>query len=120
MDPMPRSVLRPIRLLATAVLAAGALAACSGPEGEATPSPVVLTIGTNDNPETWVTGEIVHFAELVAEASQGRLIIEPQWGFGGESTPHWDQVVGQAVIDGGLDLGLIPTRAWDALGVTSL
>jgi TRAP-type C4-dicarboxylate transport system substrate-binding protein len=113
-----RTTVRLTALLGAGAFFAAALGGCTAPA--ASPELVVLSIGTNDLPESAVTREILHFAQAVKQASSNAIVIEPQWGFGGEQTPHWDQIVGQAVIVGDLDMAAVPTRAWDALGVTSL
>ena len=41
------------------------------------------------------------------------------WGAAGD-TSDWDQVVAGRVVRGDLDMGMIPARAWDTEGVTSL
>ncbi|MGB4779101.1 TRAP transporter substrate-binding protein [Microbacterium sp.] len=106
------------RLLASAaaaVIVIVGLPACAA----VTANPITLTIGTQDNDDTHVAGEIKHFADLVDTASGGSITITPVWRAAGDVS-RWDQVVAQQVIDGELDLGMVPTRAWDALGVTSL
>jgi len=119
MRPLPRTTVRLTALLGAGAVFAIALGGCTSVPA-APPELVVLSIGTNDFPESAVTREILYFAQAVKEASGNTLLIEPQWGFGGEQSPHWDQIVGQAVIVGDLDMAAVPTRAWDALGVTSL
>lgn len=94
----------------------GALSGCAAASAE----PITLSIGTNDNDDTNVADEIRHFAELVSKGSGGAITIEPEWNAGGGNAPRWDQVVAQRVIDGDLDMGMVPSRAWDALSVTSL
>ena len=39
---------------------------------------------------------------------------------GGRYQPHWDQAIATMLMDGQLDLAMVPSRAWDDLGVTSL
>ena len=47
--------------------------------------------------------------------------IEPVWNAAGDTgDDDWDQKVARMVVAGELDMGLIPTRAWDTEGVTSL
>ena len=53
--------------------------------------------------------------------SDGQLLIEPIWHAGGDPFPaNADQVVARMVVNGQLDMGIIPARAWDTEGVTSL
>jgi TRAP-type C4-dicarboxylate transport system substrate-binding protein len=93
-------------------------AACSSPVPTA--APLVLRIGTDDDAETPAADQIRHFADEVSTRSHGTLKIEPVWHAAGEDIPHWDQAVAKLVIEGKLDLGMVPSRAWDDLGVTSL
>ena len=34
----------------------------------------------------------------------------------GNTNPHWDQAIAERVTSGDLEMGLIPTRAWDCSG----
>ena len=45
--------------------------------------------------------------------------IRPVLDAGGED-PDWDQRVARKVAGGDFEMGLIPTRAWDTEGVTTL
>ena len=51
--------------------------------------------------------------------SDGELRIEPVLNAGGENA-DWDQRVARKVAGGDFEMGLIPARAWDTEGVTSL
>ena len=82
--------------------------------------PLVLEIGTNDFPGRVAAEQIEKFAETVAKLSEGLLLIEPVWRVGGENVTHWDQEVSRQVVSGELDMGNIPSRAFDTEGVTSL
>lgn len=82
--------------------------------------PLVLEIGTNDFPGRVAAEQIEKFAETVAKLSEGLLLIEPVWRVGGENVTHWDQEVSRQVVSGELDMGNIPSRAFDTQGVTSL
>jgi TRAP-type transport system periplasmic protein len=88
---------------------------------------VELTMGTEGRPGRPDAEQILHFADQVAERSDGRIRIEPVWGVGGDENdadpadyPGWDQLVARAVAAGDLDLAHVPARAWDTEGVTSL
>jgi TRAP-type C4-dicarboxylate transport system substrate-binding protein len=63
---------------------------------------------------------IEEFANRVEQLSGGGLRIEPVWRASGGDLRAWDQRVARKVVEGELDLGLIPARAWDTEGVTSL
>lgn len=82
---------------------------------------VTLTLGTDDSPGVPSADQISHFADQVARLSDGKITIEPQWHAEGNDHPtDWDQAVAEMVRDGGLDLALGPTWAWDVLGVRTL
>lgn len=104
-------------------LAAG-LVACSVPQDAArsggAPPPLVLSIGTNDPEGRPASDQVAEFARQVQSASQGAVRIEPRYRVGGEGTPGWDQIVARQVMEGELDLAMVPARAWDTEGVTSL
>ena len=108
-----------------------ALAACTSSASEQeqsraksatyTGDAVTLTIGTDDSPGVPSADQIQHFAEQVAELSDGRITIRPRWHAEGNDHPtDWDQAVAAMVQDGQLDLALGPTWAWDELDVTTL
>jgi TRAP-type C4-dicarboxylate transport system substrate-binding protein len=114
-----------------AVVACGITACAGSPSppitteagGSATPASdtdaIVLTIGTSDLDTMPGAGQIKHFAQQVSERSEGAITLEPQWD-AARNTSHWDQAVARMLLDGDLDLAMIPSRAWDDLGVTSL
>ncbi|MGP3917775.1 TRAP transporter substrate-binding protein [Nonomuraea sp. 10N515B] len=104
-----------------AVLAAG----CAAPSGNvdkagAGTSVKALTIGTDDQPGRPAAAAIEEFARQVSAKSGGRLRIQPRWRAAGEGADDWDQQVARLITGGRLDMGLIPSRAWDTEGVTSL
>jgi TRAP-type C4-dicarboxylate transport system substrate-binding protein len=80
---------------------------------------VTLRVGTDDGPDFVGAQQIEHFAEEVSTRSGGTVTIEPVWHADGHH-PHWDQAVAKMLFNDELDLAMIPSRAWDALGVTSL
>jgi TRAP-type C4-dicarboxylate transport system substrate-binding protein len=80
---------------------------------------VTLRLGTDDGPETPGAQQIKHFAGEVARRSGGAVTIKPVWHADG-GQPHWDQYVARMVMDGRLDLAMVPSRAWDDVGVESL
>jgi TRAP-type C4-dicarboxylate transport system substrate-binding protein len=112
---------RPVAFVAAGV---AVLVACSD-DGDSTKAgsgapPVTLRIGTEDPPGRPTQDQIGEFARHVEELSEGQLRIEPVFRAGGANNADWDQVVGRMVVSGELDMGLIPARAWDTEGVTSL
>jgi TRAP-type C4-dicarboxylate transport system substrate-binding protein len=106
--------------LAVLMLAISACTADSASKAGGDEPPLVLTMGTNDYPGRPAAEQIEHFGERVAKLSGGSIHIEPKWEVGGRNTPDWDQVVARSVISGELDMGNIPSRAWDTEGVNSL
>jgi len=81
----------------------------------------VLRMGTADAKGRLASEQIVTFAREVDARSHGSLVIDPVYSAdaGGPGT-GWDQRVARRVVSGDLDLGMIPARAWDTEGVTSL
>lgn len=97
--------------------------ACSGGEaskagGDA--APLTLRIGTDDGPGRPAADQIEEFARQVAALSNGQIVVEPVWNAEGPGQADWDQAVARLVVSGELDMGMIPARAWDTEGVTSL
>ncbi len=98
--------------------------ACGGAEegskagGDAVP--VTLRIGTDDGPGRPAADQIHEFARQVDAMSAGQITIEPVWNADGQGQRDWDQRVARMVVSGELEMGLIPSRAWDTEGVTSL
>src|SRR5262245_29187544 len=85
----------------------------------ATPPGVVVTlrVGTDDVPGRPAADQIQEFARAVAERGDGSIVVEPAWHAAGD-TANWDQHVARLVTSGELEMGLIPSRAWDTEGVT--
>ena len=85
-----------------------------------TPDAVLtLRIGTDDVPGRPAADQIEAFARAVAEHGDGSIVVEPVWHAAGD-TADWDQQVARLVTSGELEMGLIPARAWDTEGVTTL
>jgi TRAP-type C4-dicarboxylate transport system substrate-binding protein len=98
--------------------ATGCTGSAPSKAGGASP-PLTLRIGTNDEPGRPAARAIEEFARQVTTLSHGRIRIDPVYQVAGDS-PSWDQVVARQVINGQLDMGMIPARAWDTEKVTSL
>jgi TRAP-type C4-dicarboxylate transport system substrate-binding protein len=112
-------------VLATSVLLITGCGDSGGTKAGGASSPVTLRLATPDPPSAPSHSQIEHFAQEVETRSGGRLQIEPVYGaasteLGGGVRPDWDQVTGRRVVSGELEMGLIPARAWDTEGVTSL
>lgn len=81
---------------------------------------VVLTMGTDDVAGRPSSDAIEEFARQVAQRSDGNLTVEPKFKAAGDDADDWDQQVARMIVAGDLDLGVIPARAWDTEGVTSM
>ena len=81
----------------------------------------VLTLGlaSPEVPGRPGSRDVEYFVEQVESAADGRLRVDVEWGVGGGDA-SWDQTTARQVIDGTSDLGFIPARAWDSLGVVTL
>lgn len=90
------------------------------PAPEPTPQTVTLRIGTNDDGDVPARRQIEEYARQVESASSGKLLIEPVFRAAGDASRDPDQAVARKVVAGELEMGLIPARAWDTEGVTSL
>ncbi len=120
-----RSSLVPVALItAVAWSAAGCSAETGATKAGGEAAPVTLRIGTDDPPGRATGDQIEEFARQVETLSDGLVRIEPVWKATGETGPDafddWDQKVARLVVDGELEMGLIPARAWDTEGVTEL
>jgi TRAP-type C4-dicarboxylate transport system substrate-binding protein len=80
---------------------------------------ISLRAGTNDDASRPSGRAIVEFAAQVRSVSGGKLSVEPVWEAAGPEVRNWDQVVARKVVNGELDLGMIPARSWDTEGVTT-
>lgn len=85
-----------------------------------TPPRWTLRIGTDDEPGRPAADQIDEFARQVTAMSDGHIVIEPVWNADGPGHDDADQRVAHMVVSGELDMGVIPARAWDTDGVTSL
>jgi TRAP-type C4-dicarboxylate transport system substrate-binding protein len=108
--------------LAAALLTTAIACSDDSPETKAAdnPGPVTLRLGTADDSERPGGVAITEFVRQVRTLSGGQLLIYPVWEASGTDVHDWDQLVARMVTTSQLDLGMIPTRAWDTEGVTSL
>jgi TRAP-type C4-dicarboxylate transport system substrate-binding protein len=108
--------------IAAAILIAGT--ACSGKSTKSdtvdNARPVTLKLGTADDDSRPGGLAIVQFVEKVRTLSGGKLLVYPVWEASGQDVKQWDQGVARMLKDRKLDLAMIPSRAWDTEGVTSL
>jgi C4-dicarboxylate-binding protein DctP len=106
--------------LASAAVAAGLLAACSGGSDKAggSTAPVVLRLAAADDRPT--AGRALEvFAERVERISHGGLRVEVVYQALGHDVPDIEAQLATRVQQGRFDLGFIAARAWDELGLTS-
>jgi TRAP-type C4-dicarboxylate transport system substrate-binding protein len=83
-------------------------------------APVTLQIGHPD-PRGYPAGDAIEeFARRVSTLSDGKVRIRPVWQAAGADVTQFEQRVARLVVSGDLDLGMIPARAWDTEGVTTL
>jgi TRAP-type C4-dicarboxylate transport system substrate-binding protein len=101
--------------------AAVALGGCGGGDkAGGTGNEVTLRVGTADSVEYPAAKAIEEFARQAEALSDGKIRIEAVSTAAGASADDPDQEVAQDVSDGTLDGGMIPARAWDTEGVTTL
>jgi TRAP-type C4-dicarboxylate transport system substrate-binding protein len=109
-----------------AIAAAVVIAACGGGDDKAGGAGGVTTleVGTPDRPDRPSSNALKRIATEVERRSKGRLrlriVHESQTRVGARNAADADQVVARQVRAGDLDLGMVPSRAFDDLGVTSL
>ena len=104
------------------------LAACSGGSGGdkagGDAAPVTLRMVTMEHRGAPYADGVAEFARQVEDLSAGSMRLDIVWNgaveYFGAFGPGADQKVAGLVQNWELDLALIPARAWDELGVTSL
>ena len=101
---------------------ASGLAGCAPASSPPAAKPVVLHLATDDPTGNGLVSEtqIQFFADQVGKLSNGRLTVKVSWNVNNDVAHDWDQAAAKRVIDGDHELGIIPSRAFDLLGVTSL
>ena len=106
--------------VAGALLVAAVAAGLTGCARQIAGPSLVLRLATPDR-QTDATGpQVAHFVEEVARRSGGSIRIDPVWDVTPDGAHNWDQTVARGVADGTWEMGLVPGRAWDVLGVDSL
>jgi TRAP-type C4-dicarboxylate transport system substrate-binding protein len=80
----------------------------------------VLRLASPDPADADTGAPIRHFVDEVDQLSDGTIRVEPVWDVAPYGSRDRDQVTAQTVIDEENDLALVPTRAFDALGVRTL
>ena len=108
------------RRAAAALVVAVALVALPACERQVSGPSLVLRLASPE-PATQDTGPPIEwFAAEVDRRSGGTIRIEPVWDVAVAGTTGFDQFTAGKVVDGTYELGLVPSRAWDELGVESL
>jgi C4-dicarboxylate-binding protein DctP len=115
--------IRGVAAIALVALAAGA--GCSGGDKAGGSGGIeTLRLASDDPPDRAASQQVKEFARQVRRLSDGRLRIHIDWEANGSGVKHppraFDQKTAQKVIDGSYALAIVPARAWDVLGVTSL
>ncbi|MEA2247218.1 MAG: C4-dicarboxylate-binding protein DctP [Solirubrobacteraceae bacterium] len=111
------------RKIAGIVLAAAALAVtgCGGSDKAGGGSDeITLRIGTDDTPDRPMGRVIQEFARQAKALSGGSVKVEAVYRAAGEDPDDWDQQVSRMITGGKLDGGVLPARAWDTEGVSTL
>jgi TRAP-type C4-dicarboxylate transport system substrate-binding protein len=97
-----------------------ALSACGGGDkAGGSGEEVTLRVGTRDTADLPAAKAIAQFARQAEELSDGKIRIETV-SRAGQGSDDPDQQVARMVSAGKLDGGMIPARAWDTEGVTTL
>src|SRR6478672_13657322 len=94
-------------LLAAIPVVTGCAASVAGPS-------LVLRLASPDKADEDTAAPIRHFAAEVARRSGGTIRVEPVWDVAPPGVRDWDQVTARTVADGSYELGLVPSRAFDA------
>ena len=117
---MNRSMIRAalVGLCAAALAGCGDVGNTSRAGGEE--PAVVLRIGTNDPQGRASQAVLDELSRQLDSVAEGRLAVEPVYEVARDTVSGWDQAVIEEVRRGELDGALVPARAFDVLGVTSL
>jgi TRAP-type C4-dicarboxylate transport system substrate-binding protein len=105
------------------VLTVLAIAGCGGggtkAGGTSGGGPLTLRMVADDRAGRPTANAIEEFARQVRQLSGGTIVVTQARQPEG-NVPNWDQRDARLIESGKLELGLIPARAWDTEGVTSL
>jgi TRAP-type C4-dicarboxylate transport system substrate-binding protein len=112
--------MRPILACTIVTAVALALSACGGGDkAGGSGQEVTLRVGTADTVELPTAKAIAEFARHAEQLSDGKIRIETV-ARASEGSDYPDQQLARMVSTGKLDGGMIPARAWDTEGVTTL
>jgi TRAP-type C4-dicarboxylate transport system substrate-binding protein len=119
---MQAKLIKLATVTAVTVAVLGALG-CGGGSGTdkagGSGAPVTLRLATPDRAGLPGAKAIERFREEVAKASDGAVVIKPVYTAAGDA-PRFDQAVADLVRTAEAEMALVPARAWDEYGVTSL
>jgi TRAP-type transport system periplasmic protein len=111
--------MKPRRVPVLLAVSLGLLAGCDSSTNKATGSrdvePVTLTLANGTVGDT----QIGHWVDAVERLSRGEIRIEVRGGWRSDEV-NADRATVQDVREGRVDVGNVPTRAWDQVGVMSL
>src|SRR3954447_648752 len=117
---------RPItgRLITFLAFACAVFAGCFGGTGAANKAgsvtgPVTLRVATDDPGDRPGSNALEELARRVRDLSDGTVRLQIVLNAGGDGS-DWDQNVARKVTAGDVDIGLVPARAWDTEGITTL
>ena len=105
-------------VLFSAALLAGCTQAVVDKSGGSGPV-ITLSLATSDLAGGPQASPLEHFADAVADQSEGRLRVQTIYG-AEEHAQKFDQEVARRIQDGTYDFGIVPARSWDDLGVDGL
>ena len=108
-----------------AVAGCALLAACAGgggtsKTGDTQDKALTLQLAAVENEGVPYAPHIKEFARAVEAESDGSVKIEIHWDAGNPFDGQSEKRVADQVRNGDVDLALVPSRAWDLVGVTSM
>ncbi len=121
---------RSFAIAATLAATLVAIPAAASAQGD---TPVTLRFAVSDSQDELSAPYVTAFVDEVARQSNGSVTLTPIWEAGGglpqpgtgDLIPDafgqgYEQTVAHMLVDGEADLALAASRAWDAVGITSL
>jgi TRAP-type C4-dicarboxylate transport system substrate-binding protein len=87
-----------------------------GSKAGAATAPIVLHLATVESTAPYIP-DVQRFASEVAKITNGSIIIQIDLGGAGDYAPSTEQTLTAMVKDGRTDLGLVPPRVFDTVGI---
>ena len=81
---------------------------------------VTIRLGTVEGKDAQYADGVEHFAKSVETMTNGSLHVDVVWEATGPHTAHSEKDLANMVSKGDIDMGIVPTRVWDQVGVTTL